>query len=140
MLGFSSSCAAVVLGCFALAAGAASDAAGARMPSGGVIAFASNRDGDTEIYAMSPNGSNVRRLTHSRKYDSPASWSPDGRKLLFYSQRSSVRERVGHERGWQRAAAAHPWTPRTTARATGRRTARVSSSTATAGVRATSTS
>src|SRR6478609_8528165 len=47
---------------------------------GGMLAFASNRDGDTEIYAMRPNGSNVRRLTHSRKYDSPASWSPEGRK------------------------------------------------------------
>ena len=88
MLGFPSTYAAVVLGCSALGVGAASDAAGARMSSSGVIAFASNRDGDTEIYAMNPNGSSVRRLTHSRKYDSPASWSPDGRKLLFYSQRS----------------------------------------------------
>ena len=54
----------------------------------GKIAFASNRDGDTEIYVMRSDGSGVQRLTHTPKFDSPAQWSPDGRRLLFYSQRS----------------------------------------------------
>ena len=61
----------------------------AREQTGGRIAFASNRDGDTEVYVMRPDGSGVMRLTHSPKYDAPCEWSPDGRRLLFYTQRSS---------------------------------------------------
>src|SRR6476660_8591990 len=68
----------------AIAAGA-----GAAPKASSEIAFSSNRSGDTEIYTMNPDGTGVRRLTHSPKYDAPAAWSPDGRKLLFYSQRSA---------------------------------------------------
>jgi Tol biopolymer transport system component len=78
---------AAALGWCALASGVATSDAGA-VSASGVIAFASNRDGDAEIYAMSPNGTGVRRLTHSRKYDSPSAWSLDRRRLLFYSQRT----------------------------------------------------
>src|SRR6059036_3080944 len=53
------------------------------------IALTSNREGDSEIYSMNADGTGVRRLTHSPKYDGAGPWSPDGRKLLFYSQRLS---------------------------------------------------
>src|SRR5207244_4190502 len=66
----------------------AGTSAGAPAKPGSMIAFSSNRGGDTEIYAMHPDGTGVRRLTHSPQYDAPAQWSPDGRKLLFYSQRT----------------------------------------------------
>ena len=85
MPGFLSTYVVAFLGWCALACGVVTaDAASV----GGVIAFTSNRDGDSEIYVMKPNGTGVRRLTHSRKFDSPSAWSPDGRRLLFYSQRT----------------------------------------------------
>jgi Tol biopolymer transport system component len=73
----------------ALACGVVIPDADGHVSASGVIAFASNRDGDTEIYAMNPNGTGVRRLTRSPKYDAPSAWSPDSRRLLFYSQRTS---------------------------------------------------
>jgi len=55
---------------------------------GGRIAFASNRDGNYEIYAMNADGSEARRLTHNPFQDREPSWSPDGTLLLFQSTRS----------------------------------------------------
>src|SRR5215475_10872993 len=78
---------ALALGSGVLLVGVAGADAGRRAPAG-VIAFSSNRDGDTEIYVMNPDGSGVRRLTRSPKFDAPAAWSADGRRLLFYSQRA----------------------------------------------------
>ena len=37
---------------------------------------------------MNAAGSGVRRLTHDPKFDGFPHWSPDGRKISFYSQRS----------------------------------------------------
>jgi Tol biopolymer transport system component len=48
-------------------------------PSGRRIAFA--RDGD--VYSMSVDGSDVRRLRHGRDDAYPSGWSPDGRQILF---------------------------------------------------------
>ena len=53
-------------------------------PDGRWILFASNRDHTdnfNDIYAMRPDGSDVRRLTHARA-ETPA-WSPDGRYIVF---------------------------------------------------------
>ncbi len=51
------------------------------------IAFASHRDGNTDIYIMHADGSNLIRLTtHAEVDDSPA-WSPDGTQLAFVSHR-----------------------------------------------------
>src|SRR6476659_3848947 len=51
------------------------------------IAFASNRDGKTEIYIMDADGSNVSRLTNNSTDDDFPRWSPDGRRILFHSNR-----------------------------------------------------
>ncbi len=56
-------------------------------PDGTQIVFSSNRDGNSEIYVMSADGSNVRRVTTSPADDGAASWSPDGTQLIFDSNR-----------------------------------------------------
>ena len=51
------------------------------------IAFASARDGDFEIYAMSPDGSGVTRLTRNPGDDRDPSSMPDGTRIAFASSR-----------------------------------------------------
>ena len=55
----------------------------------GKIAFASDRDGDYEIYVMDADGSNVTQLTFNESNDTQPSWSPDGTKIVFISDRDS---------------------------------------------------
>ncbi len=50
----------------------------------GKIVFTSVRDGKSDLYVMDADGSNVRRLTHGAKAESPAR-SPDGKKIAFIS-------------------------------------------------------
>jgi Tol biopolymer transport system component len=50
---------------------------------GGRIAFATNRDGNYEIYVMNADGSDQRRLTNSPYEDRHPVWSPDGTLILF---------------------------------------------------------
>jgi Tol biopolymer transport system component len=56
-------------------------------PDGSRIAFSSNRDGNTELYLMDPDGSNVVRLTENPFTDREPDWSPDGRQIVFSSNR-----------------------------------------------------
>ena len=49
------------------------------------IAFASNRDGNYEIYVMNADGSNQTRLTKSSADDRHPQWSPDGERIAFGS-------------------------------------------------------
>jgi len=52
------------------------------------IAFASNRDGNSEIYVRDENG--LTRLTNDAASDGHPAWSPDGSKLVFTSNRSGL--------------------------------------------------
>jgi TolB protein len=57
-------------------------------PDGKQIAFMSGRDGNTEIYVMNADGSNVRRLTNNQAGESSPTWSPTGSQIAFTSDRS----------------------------------------------------
>ena len=65
-------------------------------PDGRRIAFVSERDGHvdaihgwptSEIYVMAADGSNPQNITNDPSDDREASWSPDGKRIVFASRR-----------------------------------------------------
>ena len=57
-------------------------------PDGKWIVFESWRDGNCEIYKMTPDGKNQIRLTQNPAQDQDASWSPDSKHIVFSSLRN----------------------------------------------------
>jgi TolB protein len=53
------------------------------------IAFAAYRNGQWDIYSISPESSNLRQLTNDTYEDTDPSYSPDGTKLAFASRRNN---------------------------------------------------
>ena len=53
----------------------------------GRLAFASDRDGNAEIYTMQPDGTGQTRLTDNPWDESEPAWSPTGRRIVYASDR-----------------------------------------------------
>ena len=61
-------------------------------PKTGKVVFASNRDGNWDIWRMNPDGSNPMNLTRDAAVDLHAAWSPSGKQILFVSFREEGKE------------------------------------------------
>jgi PKD repeat protein len=64
----------------------------AKLPTGPVIMFVSNRDGNNEIYQMNPDGNNLFRTTDNGANDNSPAWSPDGSRIVFTTDRDGNNE------------------------------------------------
>ncbi|HEY9402666.1 MAG TPA: Calx-beta domain-containing protein [Pyrinomonadaceae bacterium] len=62
------------------------------LPRRGRIAFASDRDGNFEIYVMSADGGGLTRITDNAADDLSPVWSADGNRLAFVSYRDGNAE------------------------------------------------
>ncbi|RKU11314.1 hypothetical protein C6502_08035 [Candidatus Poribacteria bacterium] len=51
------------------------------------IAFVSHREGNPQIYVMDINGGNPQNLSNNHHNDWQPSWSPDGKQIVFVSNR-----------------------------------------------------
>ena len=64
------------------------------------IAFTSSRDGNAEIYVMEADGRNQLNLTNHPGGDVNPAWSPDGKRIVFMSDRDghvNVRDSPNYE-------------------------------------------
>lgn len=64
---------------------------GVLSPSGGFLAASLSFQGSSEIYLLNPKSGDVlRRLTQNGRIDISPSWSPDGKKITFVSDREGT--------------------------------------------------
>ena len=70
----------------------AKDSSTMTAPGTGKVAFASNRDGNWDIWTMNPDGSDPVNLTRDVASDFHPAWSPTGEQILFVSFREKGKE------------------------------------------------
>src|SRR6185312_10862811 len=58
-------------------------------PDGSMVAFSGTYDKNTDVYVVPATGGQPRRLTYHPDPDIAVGWTPDGRNVLFRSQRYS---------------------------------------------------
>jgi tricorn protease len=74
-------------------------------PDGKWIAFAGQYDGNVDTFVMPADGGEPRRLTWHPGQDAPLGWTPDGKRILFVSDRDAYADitrfyTVPVEGGW----------------------------------------
>ena len=70
--------------------GPASPAAGVA-PASRIVFHSRLKGGNNEIFSVNPNGTGLVRLTRSTASDSNPTWSPDGKRAAFESNRHGDR-------------------------------------------------
>jgi len=70
--------------------GPGDDIGAAYSPDGSRVAFASNRDGNFEIYVVDADGGQPVRVTNTEANETEPAWSPDGQRLVFQSDASGA--------------------------------------------------
>jgi tetratricopeptide (TPR) repeat protein len=64
-------------------------------PTGEWIAFVSERTGNDEIWIIRPDGTGLKQLTRNTwEWDKHPSWSPDGKQIVFWSNRKTGRKQI----------------------------------------------
>ena len=63
-------------------------------PRGDLIMFSRQVEGDYEIYTIKPDGTGLKRLTHSPGNDAHMAWSPDGEHIVFASSRMGFKDEM----------------------------------------------
>ncbi|QLQ05475.1 MAG: PD40 domain-containing protein [Anaerolineae bacterium] len=63
-------------------------------PDGQTLLFETNRDPGaiTQLYAVKRDGSDLRNLTQTATNESRGKWSPDGKQIVFVSERTGNRD------------------------------------------------
>ncbi|HUN26785.1 MAG TPA: PDZ domain-containing protein [Steroidobacteraceae bacterium] len=64
-------------------------------PDGNWVAFTGDYGGNADVYVVSASGGVPRRLTFHPAADSAVGWTPDGKRVLFFSTRDSFANGVG---------------------------------------------
>ncbi len=77
-------------------------------PDGNRLAFVSQRDGNYEIYTVSPDGTGLVNLTQSPAYDFDPVWSPSGHFIAFTTSEGDGKLYVMHNDGTGRVELG-PW-------------------------------
>jgi Tol biopolymer transport system component/C-terminal processing protease CtpA/Prc len=70
-------------------------------PDGSQIAFASDRDGNFDVFVMPSEGGEARRLTFHSADEMPTSFMPDGKSVLFTAAVLDAAPNVGFPNGAQ---------------------------------------
>ncbi len=63
-------------------------------PRGDFIVFVSQETGNDEIFRMRPDGTDRQRLTDNPAADRSPSWSPNGARIVFWSNRETGRRQL----------------------------------------------
>ncbi|MFW6074418.1 MAG: WD40 repeat domain-containing serine/threonine protein kinase [Chloroflexota bacterium] len=78
-------------------------------PDGERIAFTSDRDGNWEIYTMTREGEDIRRITEEPARDAWPVWTPDGERIVFASDRNGAMDIYSMDNDWTNVEQLTDW-------------------------------